>query len=329
MANDVFGYKKMSQLKKMSLDELSSYYRRLRSHEFETNKPLESSAIKKKIYFLTKLILKIDRILSGRKLVVFDDKRENNTDKGKVYASSHVGRYDIESAMEAIGEQAYFVMGDPEETYRNFEGFFLDRFYGRICLDTGYNISEIFRKHHLKLPLTEIEQSLYDEYKQDRHLCEITCTRRIANKDNLLIYPEGAWNVTPNITQNLFPGAAKIAVNGNGVIVPVGVLRDGKKYSVNIGKEMDITGATESDVKDITKELKENMNSLVGEMIFAGDKVIERSTLKTPEENEQDFINDIMSETANGYTLDVIEKSRYHDKDYYENDNESVHKNGL
>ena len=45
---------------------------------------------------LTMLILKIDRLTTGRKLIVFDDKREKNIDKGKVYAASHVGRYDID-----------------------------------------------------------------------------------------------------------------------------------------------------------------------------------------------------------------------------------------
>ena len=311
MENDTFGYKRLLEIRKMSIEELSNYYRQLRSYEFDSNKHLESSDFKKKIYFLTKIILKIDRLLSKRQLVLFDDKRSNDTDKGKVYASSHVGRYDIESAMEAIGEQAFLVMGDPEETYRNFEGFFLDQFYGRICLDTGYNVSDIFKKHHDGVPLTELEQSIYDEYKKDRHICEVVSSRRIANKDNILIYPEGAWNVTPNITQPLFSGAAKIAINGNGVIVPIGILRDGKKYSVNIGNEMDITGATSSDAKDITKELRERMNSLVGEMIFSGDKITSRNTLDSFEEIEKDFINDIMSETENGYTLDVIEKSRY------------------
>ena len=117
MSSNDFEYKRLLELRKMSIQELSSYYRKLRSYEYDTNKQLESSKIKKKIYFLTSLILKIDRILSGRKLILFDDKRTNNTSKGKIYASSHVGRYDIESAMEAIGEQAYFVMGDPGETY--------------------------------------------------------------------------------------------------------------------------------------------------------------------------------------------------------------------
>lgn len=93
------------------------------------------------------MILKIDWLLSSRNLNLFDDKRSDNISNGKVYASRHVGRYDIESAMEAINDQIYFVMGDPEETYRNLEGFFLDKISGRICMDTGYNMSNVFKKY--------------------------------------------------------------------------------------------------------------------------------------------------------------------------------------
>ena len=319
MKKNGFDYKNLLELKKMSIQELSDYYRKLRSYENDINKSLETSKIKKKIYSLTKLILKIDRILSNRKLVIFDDKRSNNVSIGKVYASSHVGRYDIESAMEAINEQAYFVMGDPEETYRNFEGFFLDNIYGRICVDTGYNIHEIFRKHQEGQILTPEELELYKEYKKDRHICEATCTKRIANGDNILIFPEGAWNVTPRLTQTLFPGAARIAVNGGGTIIPIGIVRDKKVYTVNIGHEMDISGATEADVKDITNELKERMNSLVSEIIFSNNNLTHRDSLGNSNQIELDYINDIMSESANGYTLDVIEKTRYYDPDYPEN----------
>ena len=314
-----FDYKKFSELKKLSLDELSSYYRQLRSFEYDNNKPLESSELKKKIYFLTKLILKIDRITSGRKLIVFDDNRTKNCDKGKVYASTHVGRYDIESAMEAINEQVYFVMGDPEETYRNIEGFFLDNIQGRICLDTGYQIADIFKKKINGEELSLKEQALYDEYKKDRFIGEDTCTKRVLNKDNILIFPEGAWNVTPRIVQPIFDGAARIAINGNGFIVPIGIVRDNKKYVVNIGSEMNIDGATVSDTKDVTKELREKMCSLVGEIVFDDDKVNSRDDMGTPEENELAFINDIMRESENGYTLDVIENTRYYDKNAPEN----------
>ena len=78
------------------------------------------------------------------------------------------------------------------------------------------------------------DRNLIDEYKTDRHICQIICENRIKNKDNILIYPEGAWNITPRLTQKLFPGAAKMAVNGDGVIVPIGVIRDKRKYTVNI-----------------------------------------------------------------------------------------------
>lgn len=313
MSCSKFEYKKLLEIKKMSLDELSSYYRQLRSYEYDINKPLESSELKKKIYKLTSLILKIDRLTSGRKLIIFDDKRSNNIDKGKVYSCTHVGRYDIESAMEAINEQVYFVMGDPEETYRNFEGLFLDKMQGRICMDTGYNIYDIFMKYRDGQPLTLIEKALYDEYKKDRHICEDTSTRRVAIKDNILIFPEGAWNITDKLVQQLFPGAARIAINGDGIIIPIGIVRDGKVYSVNIGEEFNVAGATEADVKDVTKELREKMMSLVGEIIYSNDKITSRASLKDPYQNEQDFINDIMSESVNGYTQEVIEKTRYND----------------
>jgi len=320
MAKEVFNYKNFFELRRLSLDELNSYYRALRSYEFDNNKPLESSIIKKRIHFLTMLILKIDRLTTGRKLVIFDDKRNIKNGQGKVYAASHVGRYDIESAFEAINEQLYFVMGDPEETYRNFEGLFLDNFQGRIGMDTGYNIYEIFKKHKRGETLTAEELKLYEEYKKDRHICEVTCTKRIQNKDNILIYPEAAWNITPRLTQTLFPGAARIAINGKGIINPVGIIKDGKKYIVNIGSELDVSGAELSDVKDITKLLKELLNSLKGEIIYSDmSKIVSRASLGTPEENEKEFIEEIMRETSNGYTIDVIEKTRYEDPDYPEN----------
>ena len=319
MKNNEFEYKNLLEIKKMSLEELSKYYRALRSYEFDNNIELKSNEIKKRIYFLTKLILKIDRITTGRKLNIYGDKRSNNIDKGKVYASSHVGRYDIESAMEAINEQVYFVMGDPEETYRNFEGFFLEHIQGRVCMDTGYQIADIFKKVQDGIELTNEELALYKEFKKDRHICESVCTKRISNKENILIYPEGAWNITPRIVQSLFKGAARIAINGNGVIVPIGIVRDKLNYTVNIGSEFDVSGAQVSDAEDITNELKEKISSLVGEIIFNESKILKRNELGTPIKNEIDFINDIMSETTNGYTKEVIENTRYNDPLYPEN----------
>lgn len=320
VSNKEFEYKKLIAIRKMTLEELNSYYRKLREYEYNKDKPIDSSFIIRRIHFLKMLVLKIDKILVHRELILFDDKRENNTNKGKVYASSHVGRYDIESVLEAINDPAYFVMGDPEETYRNFEGFFLEKINGRICFDTGYQVFDIMMKQKAGQPITQAEEELLKEYKKDRQIGEINCIKRVQNKDNILIFPEGAWNVTDRLTQTLFPGAARIAIKGNGVIIPIGIIREKKKYIVNIGKEFDVTGATIADVNNITSELKERINSLKGEIIFDDlSNVVSRTTFKSPEENIRENMEDIMSETTNGYTLDVIEKTRYYDPNYPEN----------
>lgn len=319
---DSFEEKKLIEIHRMSLDELNRYYRYLRKYEFENNKPLESSELKKRIHKLTMLVLKIDRFFSRRKLEIFDDKRGDykNIGKGIVYAASHVGRYDIESCMEAIDDQAYFVMGDAEETYRNFEGLFLDKMHGRICVDTGYKQFENMQKLKNGEDISLEDRNLIDEYKTDRHICQIICENRIKNKDNILIYPEGAWNITPRLTQKLFPGAAKMAVNGDGVIVPIGVIRDKRKYTVNIGSPINIEGATLSDVDDITELLQERLSSLKGEIIFSDNRIITpRNSMGSFDEIYQEFVDDIMSETTNGYTKEVIENSRYYDKDAPEN----------
>jgi len=39
MENNEFKYKKLLEIRKMSIEELSSYYRRLRSYEYDINKP--------------------------------------------------------------------------------------------------------------------------------------------------------------------------------------------------------------------------------------------------------------------------------------------------
>ena len=78
----------------MSLDELNRYYRYLRKYEFENNKPLESSELKKRIHKLTMLVLKIDRFFSRRKLEIFDDKLVvEGTDVSKINTYEDLERY--------------------------------------------------------------------------------------------------------------------------------------------------------------------------------------------------------------------------------------------
>ena len=119
-----FEYKSFFEQKKMNQEELNQYYRALRKYEYEIDAPIKGIQLRKKIYCLVNFVLKMDRIFSGRTMKILDDKRIK-TEKPKIYACTHIGRYDIESAIEAIGEATWFIMGDPGKTYTNIDGVLL------------------------------------------------------------------------------------------------------------------------------------------------------------------------------------------------------------
>ena len=52
MDNNKFKYKKLLEIRKMSVESLSAYYRKLRSFEYDTNKSLESSEFKKSSFII-------------------------------------------------------------------------------------------------------------------------------------------------------------------------------------------------------------------------------------------------------------------------------------
>ena len=103
-----FEYKSFFEQKKMNQEELNQYYRALRKYEYEIDAPIKGIQLRKKIYCLVNFVLKMDRIFSGRTMKILDDKRIK-TEKPKIYACTHIGRYDIESAIEAIGEATWFI----------------------------------------------------------------------------------------------------------------------------------------------------------------------------------------------------------------------------
>lgn len=76
-------------------------------------------------------------------------------------------------------------------------------------------------------------------------------------------------------------------------------------YRGNIGKNIDPKDF--SNYKDLTKYVRDMMG-LLRLCIIQSYGVYKRSELN---ETEEDFVNEIMNETENGYTVEVIEKSRY------------------
>lgn len=283
-----FNYKSLVQLKKMTIEDVNSYYRNLRKYEYENNIPVKGVDLRKKTYKLIKLILKIDKLINKRTVTIIGDKRVE-TDKAKIYACTHIGRYDIESALEAIDESAWLLMGDPSETYLNLDGLIL-RMNGVSWFDT--------------------------DDKFDAHTVNIRQQKILSEGGNELCFPEAAWNLSPvNPVGEINPGVVKRAIRTNSDIVPIAVEQyqnNGiRNYYVNIGKNISLTGAKLTDAKEISSKLRDDMASLKWDIWSEFGKDKRKNIPSDWNDGYNSFIDSIMCDTENGYTIDEINRTKY------------------
>ena len=193
-------------------------------------------------------------------------------------------------------------MGDPNETYKNLDGFLL-WLNGAILADT--------------------------DHREDCHIGKETAIRLLQQGGSLLIYPEGAWNLSENLpVQKMYEGAAEMALRTGVKIIPMAMEQYGKRYVVNTGKPLDpaaYSGYQESQLgasmKDgkrrMTCDLRDELASLRWE-IWENEPTIQRD--KLPRDASESFHRMIMEQSENGYTEEEIERTRFHDR------NEEAHK---
>ena len=89
---------------------------------------------------------------------------------------------------------------------------------------------EVINVEHLKLLLS---------YKKDRKIAYETINYALKNGYNVLIFPEAAKNLSPNLLcQDIFDGAAKSAFETGADIIPIGMDNQKRVYRGNIGKNI-------------------------------------------------------------------------------------------
>ena len=230
--------------------------------------------------FLLKFIA-IDRIFDKRKVKLVSDNRVK-TDKPIIFAVTHVGGFDIESAFEGIKTPAHLLLGDPKEVYMNVAGLIL-YFNGVICIETGD--------------------------KLDRKIGKERCIQTLKNKGNILMFPEGAWNISPNqIVYYMYTGAVEMAIEADAQIIPVSVLKEGKTYYVRVGRNIDYANEIIENKLQLTQYLRESMIALQYETM------LNRPILKRESVNEfayDDFVNDVISNQTATYCIDEVYNTRY------------------
>lgn len=121
---------------------------------------------------------------------------------------------------------------------------------------------------------------------------------------NLLIYPEGAWNITENqVVMPLFPGTAEIAIRTGAEIIPVATEQYGKHYYVNIGENIRTEGFDLSQKQKLTDELRDALCTLKWEI---WEKYGVESRKNIPSDYLKIFLAEFESQMDEVYSLEDI-----------------------
>ena len=285
----------------MPLRQLNVYHRELRKIDYENNEPVKGIEIRKKTQKILRQFLKLEQIPSKYSIETLSDER-TKSDKPKVYVVTHVARYDIEASIEAIKENAHILWGDVGELYRSPEILLL-KALGIVPVD-------------VEIPDEASDEEL-KSIKEDRHISLETVIKILKQNGNVLIFSEGAWNTTDNIVvTKLFTGAVEAAIRGEADIVPVAVDKDkNNRYYVKIGRNIDTSSMKLEDKAEESEKVRSILAGLkydIWEHIEKVEGPTRRSEM--PDNAKEEYLNGIMKDSDNGYTLEVIEKTRYREK---------------
>ncbi|MDD4706351.1 MAG: 1-acyl-sn-glycerol-3-phosphate acyltransferase [Bacilli bacterium] len=283
---DKFNKKNILELRKLSVDEIDKYFRELRKYEFETGKELTEVEYRKKIHGLMLSLLKLDRILLQKeKLTILSDKRIKHN-KPVIFAATHIGGNDVVRVFEAVKEHAYLLLGDPGIIYVNELGLFLN-LNGYLAVDT--------------------------RDKTDRNIVYKRSVEVLNKGANLIIFPEGAYNVFENLpVMNIYPGAVNMAKETGSEIIPLAIEQYDKNFIVNIGENIKVT--PDIPTKEANQYLRDILATLKLE-IWESQEIAPRESYT--DEYINNFRQSIVDRDEYGeyvYILSDIYETMYHDK---------------
>lgn len=269
----------------LSQDELDQYYIEKRKRHYAKH-----GAVPKFIklhnffHWLLWPCIVILRKINGIKLTIICDER-TKTKEPVVYACTHIGGVDIESAFEAIKVPCWLFLGDPREVYKNVDGFMLG-LNGVICLDS--------------------------KDKDDRRIAKETAIGLLQNGGSLMIFPEGAWNISVNQpVMGMFSGAADIAIQSKAQIVPVALECYGKYMYVAIGKNINVADAWQ-DKNELTSYLRDALATLKWRIF---ETVGVQSRKDIPENYRQTYIDSIINDNKDtSYTEQDVLDTMFRDR---------------
>ena len=284
---DDFKKKSLLEVKKMAIEELVKYYSELRKYNYHKGKTLNFIEFRKKIHFLVSIILKVDQLLSKEKFVILNDLHNTDSNRSRIYACTHIGGNDIQRTFQVIKEPAYLMLGDPGILYKKiiYQGLKMN---GVIPLETSD--------------------------KEDRNIAYNRSIELLRKGGHLLIYPEGAWNVSPNlIVMKIFNGTVRMAQETGSEIIPIAVEQYGKTFYFNVGKNYTIPENSSKSIKELTADLRDKLVTLKWDIMITQEE-LKRKDIS--DDYLQQFQDEIIERCNYGYgfSLEDAIRESYQDK---------------
>lgn len=292
--------------RKMSVEDLVKYESDLRKDEFQRGKRLDADEIKHKqsLHSLGNGILLADQLLSRERIITQyspDYKYTGDVDlknwktikeipkyddgKPLIFACTHIGGNDIQRAFQVIGDHAYLMLGNPGILYKKliYQALLMN---GVIPLET------------------------FD--REDRKIAYEWSLDLLRNGGNLLIFPEGAWNVSPNvIVMKLFTGTVRLARETGARIIPIACEQYDNTFYFNVGEGYTIDSDTTKSPEQLTAELRDKLATLKWDIIIS-QPVLKREDVPTVEEFQQEIVE--RCNYGYGFSLQDALNEAFHDK---------------
>lgn len=281
----------------MPLPDLIEDHREQRKAWFESGEPFHGVTLRRVLHPALIGGMRLLHVLHHQTVTVISDARIP-TGRPRIYAATHIGWDDIEMILSTIGDHAYLFWGSPKDNYKNIVGVLL-----------GLNGTIICETLH----------------KEDRHISKETSVRWLSQGGNLLIFPEGAWNVQENPpVMPLYTGTAEMALRSGAEIIPLAIEQYGWDFVINIGQNLRPEG---HDKQTLTAALRDAMATLRWE-IWAQKPVTARRSL--PADCAAQYRQGFEAQFQNDcYSLNDIEMTRYHTRAEREQQDAFAHLNAL
>ena len=184
-------------------------------------------------------------------------------------------------------KQEVEVLGGPCVLYKNISGLFV-YLNGTIMMET--------------------------QDKTDRHIAYLRSVELLKAGGSLMIYPEGARNGTENLpVMALFPGAAKMAMETDTKIVPVGIEQYDRHFIIKFGTAL--LPENYHGPKDLTKDLRDALAALKWD-IWESQGLHLR--VQMPAGYREQFHREFETRIHPYDTLETIEKARFHSREEIE-----------